>query len=221
MITHQEQLALFTLISRHLTRDVTCTAFGGTAMMFYGYKDETKDIDLLFDTQEEKNDFITAIQKIGFEETSLVKIYVPEKLRDPHKPIMFKKGDSGRFDIFTKQIFHTVTSPQMKEDMYAVHEFRGKNILTVKILRREHIMLLKGITEREKDMEDIITIIKKTKDFNWKYFIEEVIWQYHNGDKWVLFDTERTLRELKKYTFIEKKYLDKIYEALEEKEKKG
>ena len=220
MINHQNQLSLFTLIAKTLEADVTCYAFGGTAMMFYGYKDETKDVDLLFENTKERNNFIHAIQRLGYSETSAVTIYVPEKFRDDNKQLVFKKGDGERFDLFTKQIFHTVISPTMKEDMYAIHEFKGEHTLTIKVLRREHIVLLKAITERKNDFDDIQKILQKTKNFDWDYLIEEALWQYKNGDQWVLLDTERTLRELKKYHVIEKKHLDKIYKALEEKEKK-
>ncbi len=48
MINTEDQEALFTLISTYLKKNVTCYAIGGTAMMFYGYKTTTKDIDLVF-----------------------------------------------------------------------------------------------------------------------------------------------------------------------------
>ena len=66
MITHNDQVDLFALIAKHLTKDVECWAFGGTAMMFYGFKDETKDIDLLFEHEEGRKAFIAAIGSLGF-----------------------------------------------------------------------------------------------------------------------------------------------------------
>ena len=73
--------------------------------------------------------------------------------------------------------------------------------------------MLKGVTERDKDFEDILTIIRKDKDFDWQYFIDEVIWQFNHGDKWVLIDVEKMMKELKKYIFIEEKYFKQIYKA--------
>ena len=212
MITYKDQDDLFKKISDNLKKDVECYAFGGTAMMFYGYKDDTKDIDLLFNTLEDRSEFIKVLENFGYEEFSPVKIYTPEKLRDEHKPVMYKIGDS-RFDLFVKKIFHTVISPKMKEDIFAVHEFRGRHKLAVNVLRKEHLVLLKGVTERDKDFEDILTIIRKDKDFDWQYFIDEVIWQFNHGDKWVLIDAEKMMKELKKYIFIEEKYFKQIYKA--------
>lgn len=212
MITYEDQMGIFDLISKGISKDAECYAFGGTAMMFYGYKDETKDIDLLFEDEASRDEFVKSINNLGFSETTLANIYIPEKLRDKNVPRMFKREDS-RFDIFLKKIFKTVISPRMKEDLYAVHDFKGKNNLRVKVLRKEFIVLLKAVTERDRDFEDILTIVKKEKTFDWQYLIDEVIWQYRHGDSWVLLDTEKMLMELKKYVFIEQKYLKQLYKA--------
>ena len=212
MVTYEDQMNIFELISRALSKNTECYAFGGTAMMFYGYKDETKDIDLLFEDEDSGNEFVKVIKNLGFNETTLVNIYIPEKLREKNVPRMFKRGDS-RFDIFFKKIFKTAISTRMKEDLYAVHDFKGKNNLRVNVLRKEFIVLLKAVTERDRDSEDILTIVKREKNFDWQYLIDEVIWQYKHGDSWVLLDAEKMLRELKKYVFIEEKYLKQLYSA--------
>ena len=218
MITHEDQIELFRLISQNIGKDIECYAFGGTAMMFYGYKDETKDIDILFEKEEDRKELINTIEKLGYAKTTPFKIYIPEKLRDEHKPLIYKKGES-RFDIFVKKIFKTVISPQIKEDVYAVHDFKGKHLLRVKVLRKEHIVLLKSVTERQNDFDDIRTIVEKDKYFDWQYFIDEAIWQYKHGDSWILLDAENMLQELKKYVFIEQKYVKQIYNA--DKKKKS
>jgi len=164
MITHEDQKDIFTLISKKITKDMECYAFGGTAMMFYGYKDETKDIDLLFKDESSRNEFVGALKKLGFGETTLINVYIPEKLRDKNIPLMFKR-DENRFDIFTKKIFKTVISPKMKEDVYAVHDFKERYNLKIKVLRKEHIVLLKAVTERKNDFDDIRTIIENGKNY--------------------------------------------------------
>lgn len=210
MITANDQLDLFRLISNQISKDIICYAFGGTAMMFYGYKDETKDVDLLFEEEEDRKEFVKAIEKLGFERSDPIRVYIPEKLRDKNRPLMFKR-DEIRFDLFVNKIFKTQISPTMHEDLYAVHEFKGNKNLTIKVLRKEHIVFLKTITERDKDLEDILTILKKEKNFDWQYMINEAIWQHEHGDSWALLDTEKTLKELKKYFFIEEKYFKQIY----------
>ena len=212
MITYEDQMSIFGLISKEISKNIECYAFGGTAMMFYGYKDETKDIDLLFEDEASGNEFVKVIKNLGFNEITLVNIYIPEKLRKKNVPRMFKREDS-RFDIFFKKIFQTTISLRMKEDLYAVHDFKGKNSLRVNVLRKEFIVLLKAVTERDRDFEDILTIVKREKNFDWQYLIVEVLWQYKHGDSWVLLDAEKMIRELKKYVFVEEKYLKQLYAA--------
>lgn len=213
MISHEDQMDIFALVSKKITKNLECYAFGGTAMMFYGYKDETKDIDILFEKDNERNQFIAALKALGFADTTPHNIFIPEKLRDKNIPLIFKR-DESRFDIFTKKIFKAIISPKMKEDLYAVHDFKGEFNLRVNVLRKEFIVLLKAVTERERDFEDILTIVKKEKNFDWQYLIDEVIWQYKHGDSWVLLDTEKMMNELKKYVFIEQKYLKQLYEVV-------
>lgn len=212
MINYEDQINLFTLISRKIGKDIECYAFGGNAMIFYGYKDETKDVDIYFDTEEGRNEFIKAIASLGFSETSPIKIYIEEKLRDKHRPLMYKREET-RFDLFVKKIFHTVISPKMRDDVFALHEFKDKFNLKVKVLRKEFIVMLKAVTERQNDFDDIKTIIKKEKNFNWQYLIEEALWQFNNGDTWVLMDLEEVMKELQKEVFIEQKYFKMLYDT--------
>ena len=219
MITQQDQLALFTLLGKEFKQNITCYAFGGTAMMFYGYKDETKDIDLLFENEEERKEFIRVLTLFGYTERSAIKIYIPEKLRDPHRPLMYQKDDI-RFDLFSKKIFKTLLSIQMQEDLFAVHEFKGKYTLQLKVLRKEHLVLLKAVTDRATDFDDIKKIISLEKNFDWQYFLDEVAWQFNHGNTWALLDVEKMMQELKKYTFIQEKYFKQLY-GLDKKKKKS
>lgn len=212
MITYQDQMDFFKIVSNNIGKDIACYAFGGTAMMFYGYKDDTKDIDLLFEKEEDRKLFIIAIEKLGFEETSPIKIYIPEKLSDEGKPLMFKR-DEFRLDLFACKIFRTKLSGRMREDKFAVHELRGKKNIAVNVLRTEHIVYLKAITERDRDFEDILTIVKKTRDFDWQYLVDETVWQHRHGDSWALLDMEKMMKELKKYVLIPEKYFRQIYDA--------
>jgi|SRR3989344_247839 len=216
MITHEDQMNLFRIISKSIKKDIECYAFGGTAMMFYGYKDETKDVDLLFNDEPSRKEFIEAIKQLGFNETSLLKIYIPEKLRDKNRPLMFKREDY-RFDLFVKQIFKTKVSPRMKEDLFAIHEFKEKSTLKIGVFRKECIVQLKAITERQNDFDDILTILKKEQNFDWQYLIDETIWQHRHGDSWAILDMEKMIRQLKEYHFVEQKYLEQLYKAQKEK----
>jgi len=126
--------------------------------------------------------------------------------------LMYKR-DEIRFDLFAKQILHTPLSPTMKQQLFAVHDFKEKHLLRVNVLEKEMIVMLKAVTERQNDFDDIKTIVQKERTFNWQLLIAETLWQYHHGNSWVLLDMEKTLKELKRYVFVEEKYLKQLYEA--------
>lgn len=219
MLNSQDQTMLFELIAKRITKDVSCYAFGGTAMMFYGYKEETKDVDLVFEDHNNRDEFIKVLTDLQYKEFNPVSIYIPEKLKDKHKPLMFRR-DNNRFDLFVKKIFRTILSDKMKEDKYSVHQYKDKFTLTINVFKTEHIVMLKSVTDRQNDFDDIRLILEKDKYFNWQYLIDEAIWQYQHGDTWVIYDLEETIKELQKYVFVEQKYLKQLYDAVGEKDKK-
>ena len=220
MITKDDQDALFQLIARYLKKDVQCYAFGGNAMMYYGYKAATKDIDILFGTVEDKKNFVDAISSLNYQRMSLKTIY-PERLeKDPKKPEMYTRGDE-RFDLFVGNVFRTVFSPNMKERIWGRYDFKSeKHTLTVFVLGKEDILFLKGITHRDKDFEDIKIIVEKEKKLNWDAIIQETIEQYNQGNEWALLDLEETLEKLKSITFIKEEYFDRLYSVLKKKKAK-
>jgi len=213
MINTEDQEELFKLIAEYLAEDVTCLAIGGTAMMFAGYKNATKDIDLVFESENQRQIFIDAIKKLGYKEKALFGIYDEKRRVHKNKPKMFSRGEE-RFDLFLKDVFG------FKLDINTAftqrHDFLGKKELIVKILSKEHLLLLKAITGREKDAEDIETIIEIEKNIDWQLIISEAIKQ-KNSNKWILHDLESTMQNLRKKTFIKKQYFDQIYEAEQNK----
>ena len=211
MINNKDQEQLFELISNYLTRDIECFAIGGTAMMFYGYKNLTKDIDLVFKDKKDRDSFIGAIKELGYKEKSIKGIYPQEKENLVGKPLMFTRGDE-RFDLFLKNVFGFELGDDILKDIKQKHEFLGKKELILNILPEEYIVLLKAITNREKDFDDIVKIIEKNKDIDWKIIIDIAINQ-KNNKPWILIDLEETMQKLKELIFLPSKYFDMVYKA--------
>jgi len=210
MIELQEQDDLFELISSKIKKDIVCYAFGGTALMYYGFKEATKDIDIIFEKEEDRKNFIEAITQLGFKKRTLIGVYNLEKLRQETKPLMFERGDS-RFDLFLKKIFSTELTKEMIERSKERHDFiRKDKTLTVSVLSKEDIILLKSVTSRQNDYEDIIMLLKKV-DIDWNIIVEEAIRQ---KDKWTALDLEETMQKLKKEFYISKKHFDKLYSSV-------
>ena len=154
MINTQDQEELLRLIADYLEDDIKCVAIGGTAMMFQGYKTTTKDIDLVFTNNSERNNFIRAIEKLGYTQRSLKFVYGENRLKNKNKPLLYSRGDE-RFDLFVKDVFGFEIE---FEKFVQRHDFIGKKEIIVFTLSKEYLILLKAITNREKDYEDIETI---------------------------------------------------------------
>ena len=213
MINTRDQEELFKLIADYLEEDIECVAIGGTAMMFQGNKTTTKDIDLVFKNDKERAIFIEAIEKLGYTQKSLKFIYDEKRLKNKNKPLLYSRGDE-RFDLFAKDVFGFEIET---EKFVQRNDFIGKKELIIFTLSKEYLILLKAITSREKDYEDIENIVKIEKNIDWNSIIDAAI-QKRKQITWILHDLEETMQKLKKITFIKKEHFDKIY-AAEEKQK--
>ena len=175
--------------------------------MYYGFKESTKDIDIIFEEEKDKNSFIEAITELGFKKRSMTGVYSEEKTKNKNTPLMFERGDA-RFDIFLKKIFYTELSERMIERSKEKHDFiRNTNTLTVFVISLEDIILLKSVTNRENDFADIEMILEKY-DINWEAIVNEAVKQ---KEKWTVLDLEEKMLRLKKRFYIPKKYFDMLY----------
>lgn len=210
MIGIQEQDELLELLSSNIEEDTSCYAFGGTALMYQGFKESTKDIDLIFKTEKDRQIFINALLELDFKKISLIGIYIKNKLKDKNKPEIYERGDV-RFDLFVENIFRTKLTDSMRERSKEKHDFiRKDKTLTVFVISPEDIILLKSVTNRENDFADIKMILKK-KDIDWNIIVNEAVKQ---KEKWTILDLEEKMRKLKKKFYIPKKYFDMLYKSL-------
>lgn len=213
MITFDQQLKFFKLIGNTLKRRIECYVIGGSAMMFYGAKAETLDVDLVFLNKKDLDEVKEALISMGFEiKGSLVKVFKRYKTTS-NTPIMMVRKDE-RFDLFVKEIISSAMSDTITQRVKETHEF---NNLIVKVVSPEDIILLKCATEREKDRYDALSLIKKY-NINWDIIIKESIHQAELTPylfPLFLFDFLYELREDLKAD-IPKEVLNKIRKISEE-----
>ncbi|MBW2966546.1 nucleotidyltransferase [Candidatus Woesearchaeota archaeon] len=176
MITFKEQIELFKLIGRELKKKIECFAIGGSAMMFYGAKETTKDVDLVFMEKKDFDLIKKTLYKIGFnEKKNIVKIFEHYEVAEK-KPVMMEGRDT-RFDLFLKEVISFKISDSILERAREIHEFEN---LIIKTISPEDIILLKCATEREKDREDAFELIKRF-NIDWVVIIKESLHQTKIG----------------------------------------
>ncbi|MBI2659967.1 nucleotidyltransferase [Candidatus Woesearchaeota archaeon] len=167
MINIEEQISLFkNVIGSQLKNKVECIAIGGSAMMFYGTKSTTKDVDLVFSRSEDIEAVKNILYNSGFNERKNIKGISREN--EAGKPVMME-GKETRFDLFLNEVIgfriHEKTIERLRES----HEFGN---FIVKTASPEDILMMKGCTERDKDRDDAAELIKKF-NINWNIVLDE------------------------------------------------
>ncbi len=165
MITIKEQEILFLDISRKLKKKITCYAIGGTAMMFLGLKVNTKDIDLVFENEEERKIFLKALEELEFKKLDSMILYG----KKPNQPELLQRNEE-RIDLFTTEVISFIFSENSKKRAEKIHQF-GENLI-IKIADVHDIILMKHATDRVKDVKDIEAILNK-ENINWNIILQE------------------------------------------------
>lgn len=171
MISLEQQNELFKLIGESLKNKIECYVIGGSAMLYYGTKGSTKDVDLVFEHYEDRKKIIDTLKSLGFKERSsrvVSLVYVKKK----NTPIMLER-DETRFDLFVNKIINTTLSDAMKERVKSLYEYEK---FIVKVLAPEDLIITKCATERAGDRKDAYEIIHSTK-IDWSIIIKESIYQ--------------------------------------------
>jgi len=183
MINVKNQQDLLLDVSRKLKKKITVYTIGGTAMMFYGLKEATKDIDLVFASDEERKEFKRAAMGLGYNLFSSIHVYGTK----PNQPIMLVRGKEReeRFDLFVKEVIHFIFSEEMMKRATATYEFDINLIL--KIADPHDLILMKCATDRLKDKDDVRDIINKYK-IDWKIIINEALNQIRLGKERAVWD---------------------------------
>ncbi|MBU2638957.1 MAG: hypothetical protein KJ955_08345 [Nanoarchaeota archaeon] len=204
MIRIEEQEKMLLAISKAMAQKATAYAIGGTAMMFYGLKDATKDIDIVFETEKEKAAFKEAALKAGYEGMDPIIVYRQKK----NKPDMVKAGEA-RIDLFLNDVILFSFSESMRQRAKKAYQF-GDNLL-LKAADLHDIILLKCATDREKDMIDAVSIIKNTK-IDWNIIIKEAENQMKLGKDIALLELGDFFDRINsKESIVPKDVTDRIY----------
>jgi len=210
MINTSEQEELLKLIANFMKTDIEAVAIGGTAMMFSNYKNATKDIDIVFKDVEDRDVFIDAIKQLGYIEKSLSDIYDEKRQQNPAKPLMFSRSDE-RFDLFVSSVFGFKINFS-QDAVLQKYDFLGKSRLTLNVPVKEVLILLKAITGRETDFEDIVTILKAENNVSWDSITKQAI-GYKESLPWILIDLEECMQKLGKLFDIDDTYFKRLYDA--------
>jgi hypothetical protein len=149
---------MFEEIGVRLERPLNIYVIGGGAMAFRGDKDSTKDLDLVVLSDEDGIMLTSVTKSIGYR----VNERIPPECRSLTDAVILTASSGERVDIFTSKICGRLT---FNESMAARSEMllRSGNAL-VWLASREDIFLLKSVTERDKDLDDMLALFLRGLD---------------------------------------------------------
>ena len=207
MISIENQQKLFLNIGQLLNKRVTVYAVGGTAMMFWGFKDATLDIDLVFSNAEDRTEFINTIKNLGYALFDECLVYG----RKCNSPVMYKRDDE-RFDLFLYEVIQFFFSQEMQMRATKTYEF---DKLILKVTDPHDIILMKCATDRAKDMDDARKILS-TYIMSWEILLAESKNQINLGKTIAAFELGSFLEKMKDtYDIpIPKEVIDSLWEIV-------
>lgn len=207
MIDIKQQEEMLIAVGNILSEKISVYAIGGTAMMLRGIKNTTLDIDFVFDKKRDREKFMEALKKLGAKESDVTLVYGLKR----NTPLMME-FQNCRFDMFMNKVINSVFSDEMKKRAEEIHEFGN---LVIKAANTTDIFIMKSVTSRVKDEEDIINLISSHK-INWQILTQEAENQVKLGNETAVLYLGTLLEKLKdKHKInIPKEVLDALWKLL-------
>jgi hypothetical protein len=153
-IGREEVLSLLRRAGEACPRRIEVYLIGGGAMALRGEKDATKDIDLVLESQDDADELKKVLERIGFR----VDARRPDECRALVDATILSRPAGLRADIFVGKVCGMMAfSEGMKSRAVLVGEL-GK--VTLFMCSREDIFLLKSVTERMRDLDDMMSLFR-------------------------------------------------------------
>jgi hypothetical protein len=145
-----------------LTRKTRIFVAGGAAMAFYGLKEATKDIDVVVERRTELHSLVSALRVVGYKRPTSSLGIAYAKMR---ASAILENIDGFRWDIFERVIAGKLSlSGGMISRSRILYD---KTKLHVRSLSNEDIFLLKSVTGRELDLDDMRIVAES--GINWNH----------------------------------------------------
>jgi len=158
-------------VSEKLPGKTTVYVAGGTAMAVVGLKEGTKDIDVVVESADDMARLKEALARLGYSKPnqSLEVAY-----QQMEAGAILENEDGFRWDVFERIVagkFHLSPGMRSRARTYEISSEKQP----VKFLSMEDVFLMKSVTEREGDLEDMAKIAQSGID--WEIIVRECGWQ--------------------------------------------
>jgi hypothetical protein len=191
MLADKEFLeSLLSYIGKKLKHEVEGLLIGGNAMLYYGLKEQTKDLDIVLFNRKDMTGIIQIIKNHPIYKKARVLTQLPYEIKPELKkkgePTVISDGDIPRFDLFYKFVFSVDVKKFFDETKRSIRF----ELLKLRIIDPEGLIFLKAVTGRPVDVEDIIRIVKNL-EVDWKRLLNNIK-EYYKIDRrpvWFILGT--------------------------------
>ncbi len=189
-----------------LASPTTLYLIGGAAMIKYGMKAATKDIDVLLSTHDETDNLIQALLKSGYHVIQTNRLGA--EYQEMQATQILENEDGFRWDIFYEYVCRKLKlSVGMIERSKVLFE---SGSLMVRLISKEDVLLFKTVTEREDDEADLLLLARSK--VNWELVLQECMTQSRE-DLRCEVDLSDKLDKLGASYGLETPIYDRIYQA--------
>ncbi|MCQ5363350.1 MAG: ArsR family transcriptional regulator [Candidatus Methanomethylicia archaeon] len=168
---YEKIITLLYKIGENLDKPIRAYLFGGANLLIRGLKNATKDLDIFVEDENTLYRLRDVLVGMGFKPMADYEITSEDRRLNPS--MILTAPGLPRVDIFTRTACGALV---LMDDMKESSERRVFGKLELHLLSLEDVFLLKSITEREGDLEDMSSIVRRAGlDWNLvlKRFLEE------------------------------------------------
>lgn len=151
----------FAGLDNSLSKKLRVFVLGGAVMAMEGLKDGTRDIDVLTEDKKNQQILVEGLEKCHYH---LLQSQDLSKAYQELSATSLENLDRFRWEIFIKYVAKKLALSRTMANR-AVKMYRGK-MLSVFRLAKEDLFLLKGMTERERDLEDMFLLAQSGIDYD-------------------------------------------------------
>lgn len=165
---------LFEEIGQRLENPVSAYLFGGENMRKKGIKPMTKDCDIIVTDEGERKELVACLEQIGY--CSLNKLHFTEDDNRIDPFDILEHPARSRIDLFKTRIAGKLLLSDNMIKRSTVESFDKLNLYSIS---NEDLFLLKAVTLREGDIQDLGLIVQ-AGGFDWEMVWKELIRQEHD-----------------------------------------
>ena len=143
---------------------------GGFVMSTNNLKPGTKDIDVIVEHKSQLMRLARSLEKSDY------RLLPVNSVTTAYKDLgaeLYENHDEFRWDIFTRVVARKLSITQSMKSRARLTHSKGK--LSLFELAKEDVFLMKGLTDRERDLEDMSLLAKSGIDY--KVVLQECLFQ--------------------------------------------